>query len=483
VALIGKAIALDPENPSFHATYGAILIETGARADAISALERALALDPDDLASSQHLVRQLGLAGRGLDAAVGWRRVAAMAQSDIGDLLALGDALEAVQDLNAALAAYRRAAARNPGSVAVQNHLGACQQKLGHLGDSILAFRTSFGLQAHDNPAVLGLFAAKQMACDWDEFATWRARADELTQTSIMAGRASAEDPFTHVARCDDQAQNLAVARQWNAALSARVAGWNIAFDPHRRRDCGPLRIGYLLSDFHDHATAHLMAGLFKAHDRRRVRVHAYSCGPDDGSAFRRAIQDGCDRFTDIAGLDAADGARRIHADRIDVLVDLKGHTRHNRLEIAALRPAPVQVSWLGFPGTSGADFFDYIVSDDIVTLPSSARFYSEAFAVMPHSYQINNFQQEIDSTPLLRTKLDLPEGAVVLASFNNTYKYEPFMFAVWMEILQAVPGAVLWLQANNALAVKNLRNYAAAAGIDSARLIFAGFLPKSAHL
>ncbi|PPR18719.1 MAG: hypothetical protein CFH40_02414 [Alphaproteobacteria bacterium MarineAlpha10_Bin3] len=176
VALIGKAIALDPDNPSFHATLGTILIESGARADAISALERALALEPDNLASSRHLARQLALVGRNMDAAASWRRVAAMAQSDIADLLAWGDALEAAHDLDAALTVYRRAAARQPDCVAVQNHLGACQQKLGYLGDAILAFGTSIGLQAHDNPAALGLFAAKQMACDWDDFAQWRAR-------------------------------------------------------------------------------------------------------------------------------------------------------------------------------------------------------------------------------------------------------------------------------------------------------------------
>jgi predicted O-linked N-acetylglucosamine transferase (SPINDLY family) len=483
VTLIRDAIRLDPDNASFHATLGAILIECGARADAIAALERAVALQGDDLASLRHLARQLSLAGREGAAAAHWRRVIAIAAPDSGDLLALGDALEAIHDLDGALDVYRAAAALNPDNIAVQNHLGACHQKMGYLGDAISAYRISLNLQAEGNPAALGLFAAKQMACDWDDFALWRERADALTQNAIAADRAGAEDPFSHVTRCDDEAKNYAMAQQWSAALSARVAGWNITLDPSVRRDNGPIRIGYLSSDFHDHATAHLMAGLFAAHDRGRVVVHAYSCGPDDGSAYRRAIQDGCDSFIDIAALDAADGARRIRADKIDILIDLKGHTRHNRLEIAALRPAPLQVAWLGFPGTSGADFFDYIIADDIVTPTQSARFYSESLAVMPHCYQVNNNAQEIDTKPLSRIKLGLPENAVVLASFNNTYKYEPVMFAAWMDILDAVPDAVLWLQANNDLAMTNLRAAVAAADIDPARLIFAGFLPKAAHL
>ena len=225
------------------------------------------------------------------------------------------------------------------------------------------------------------------------------------------------------------------------------------------------------------------MAGLFAAHDRRRVSVHAYSCGPDDGSAFRRVIQGDCDNFYDIAGLDAADGARRIHADAIDILVDLKGHTRHNRLEIAALNPAPVQVAWLGFPGTSGADFFDYIVTDGIVTPPAADEFYTEAFAVMPHCYQVTNDRQAIASDPVSRSEFGVPEDAIVLASFHNTYKFEPVMFEVWMDILKAVPNAALWLQANNSLAVENLRGCVAAAGIDPGRLVFADHRPKSVHL
>ena len=181
--------------------------------------------------------------------------------------------------------------------------------------------------------------------------------------------------------------------------------------------------------------------------------------------------------------LDAGAAARRIYGDSIDILVDLKGYTRHNRLDIAALRPAPVQATWLGFPGTSGAGFFDYIVTDSIVTPQDEAAVYSEAFAVMPHCYQVNNDGQEIAPGPISRAEAGLPEGGVVLASFNNTYKLEPVMFTVWMDILKAVPDAVLWLLVNNPRAAENLRRAASAAGIDPARLIFADMMAKPQHL
>jgi predicted O-linked N-acetylglucosamine transferase (SPINDLY family) len=181
--------------------------------------------------------------------------------------------------------------------------------------------------------------------------------------------------------------------------------------------------------------------------------------------------------------MDSIAAARRIHADKVDILIDLKGYTRQNRLEIAALRPAPVQLAWLGFPGTSGADYFDYIVTDSVVTPSDAADAYSEAFVVMPHCYQVNNRDQKIAEAPVLRAKAGLPEGAFVFASFNNTYKLEPVMFAAWMELLRDVPNGVLWFLPNNDFAIDNLRREASAVGVEPERLIFAGMLPKAEHL
>jgi protein O-GlcNAc transferase len=260
------------------------------------------------------------------------------------------------------------------------------------------------------------------------------------------------------------------------------VKAWSVEFQ-HEPHEGDKIRIGYLSSDFHDHATSHLMLGLFGAHDRNRFSIYAYSCGPDDGSDYRRRVAADCDAFVDLSQMDSIAAARRVNADGIDILVDLKGYTRQNRLEIAALRPAPIQVSWLGFPGTSGADFFDYIVTDNIVTPPDAAEVYSEAFVVMPHSYQVNNRDQQIAETPVSRAETGLPEDAFVFASFNNTYKLEPVMFAAWMALLRDTPDGVLWLLPNNKFAIDNLRREASAAGVSPDRLIFADMLPKAEHL
>ena len=482
VSMVSEAVRRDPANASFQATLGAFLVESGEGARAVPVLEKVLDLNPNDRESARHLARQHFASGQASEALSLWRRVTSSNAAKPEDWISLGDVLDAANETHEALEAYAEAARLRPGYMGALNRLGAAQLKLGLLGDGIASFEASMAIQFEDNPATVGLFAMKQLACDWREFDGFLPRVEAMTQAAVAAGQVSFEDPFLHIIHCDDPARNFAVAQAWSRALERSAAAVDVTF-AHTPRDAETIRIGYLSSDFHDHATAHLMLGLFAAHDRSQFSIHAYSCGPDDGSTYRQKIEKDCDSFVDIAGMDAREAARRIHDDGIDILVDLKGYTRHHRLDIAALRPCPVQVTWLGFPGTSGAGFFDYVITDDIVTPPDHAAFYSEALAVMPHCYQINNDQQEISEDEITRSDAGLPEDSIVFASFNNTYKLEPVMFATWMDILKAVPDSVLWLLVNNPRAAENLRREAGAAGVDPDRLIFADMMPKPMHL
>lgn len=482
VERIAAAAGAAPDNPGYHATLGAILLEHGDPADARAALERAVALNPDDTASRRNIAqlhRRIGQVGEAIAA---FERLDSDGMAEAEDLLALGALLQATRGPDAAVSVFERAVAEAPGDVLARNHLAACQQLRGHIGEAMDAYRASIALQARDNPATVGLFAAKQTVCDWRGFEEVAAQVDAMTAAAVAAGRSPVEDPFLNVSRCMNPRRNYDVARLWSEDLSRKVAAWGVRFE-HPPRERERLRIGYLSSDFHDHATAHLMRGLFAAHDRRQFAVRAYSCGADDGSAYRQHIAANCDAFVDLSGVETIAAAQRIHGDGIDILVDLKGYTRRNRLDIAALRPAPIQVAWLGFPGTSGADFFDYVVTDDIVTPAEATDAYSEAFAVMPNSYQVNDRDQAIAEKPFSRSEAGLPTNAFVFASFNNTYKLEPVMFAAWMKLLRDLPNAVLWLLPNNAAAVDNLRREAEFAGVAADRLIFADMMAKPDHL
>lgn len=240
-----------------------------------------------------------------------------------------------------------------------------------------------------------------------------------------------------------------------------------------------PLRLGFISSDFHDHATAYLTAEIFTLFDRQRYEVWLYSYGRDDGSSIRQRLQSQAPHFADLAQLAPRGAAERIRADGIDILVDLKGHTRGGRLDILAYRPAQLQLHWLGFPGTLGCPFIDYFVADPTV-LPCELRpHFSEKILQLPNSYQCNDRQKPLPP-PLPRAAHGLPENAAVFASFNQTYKLHPGLLKLWANILRAVPDSVLWLLASNPWAPENIRAAFAAEGIAPERLHFA--LPTNQH-
>jgi predicted O-linked N-acetylglucosamine transferase (SPINDLY family) len=250
------------------------------------------------------------------------------------------------------------------------------------------------------------------------------------------------------------------------------------------RADSGRLRLGYLSSDFQSHAVSFLLAEVVELHDRKRFETIGYSCGPDDGTAFSRRIRGAFDRFRDIRTFPSEAAARRIVEDSVDILVDLNGHTRRGRPRIFALRPAPVQVNWLGYPGTMGAErIADYIIGDPVVTPLAHAAFYSETLALMPHCYQPNDRQRRI-GPPTTREAHGLPEEGFVFCSFNQGYKIAPNIFDLWGRLLAAVPGSVLWLlECNSDAARENLRSEAALRGIAPERIVFAPKLPPAEHL
>jgi predicted O-linked N-acetylglucosamine transferase (SPINDLY family) len=247
------------------------------------------------------------------------------------------------------------------------------------------------------------------------------------------------------------------------------------------------LRIGYLSADFRQHATGVLTAGLFEHHDRERFRIIGYSTGADDSSAMRARLVAGFDRFVDARGWQAKKLATQIAADGVDILVDLNGHTYGAPTGAVALRPAPVQVNYLGYPGTMGTAFIDYLIGDPIVTPFSHGADYTETLVQLPGCYQINDQRRSIASAPSA-AELGLPDDAFVFCSFNQTYKINPETFEAWGQILAAVPRSVLWLLGGNAsstsqLLEANLRREAAARGIDAARLVFASRRPHPEYV
>jgi predicted O-linked N-acetylglucosamine transferase (SPINDLY family) len=226
-----------------------------------------------------------------------------------------------------------------------------------------------------------------------------------------------------------------------------------------------------------------LLAGLFENHDRERFETIAISLRPGDQSKTGARVRNAFERFIDVSGHSDAEIAALMHGLQIDIAVDLMGYTHDARTAIFARRPAPIQVNYLGFPGTLGADYFDYIIADESVVPRHLQHHVTENVVYLPDCFQGNDDRRELVATPAVRAQVGLPEAAFVFCSFNRSYKLNPPMFDIWMRLLKSVPGSVLWLLAERESVQRNLSTEAARRGVDPARLIFADWLPYQQHL
>lgn len=319
---------------------------------------------------------------------------------------------------------------------------------------------------------------SRQM-CEWDEFAQSTADARDV----IGQAQSGHVPPFFLLsvpginAREHRDCSELWTRDRVAASLPERD---RLAFRYDESAQ-GKLRVGYLSNDFHEHATARLLVESIEAHDRDRFELHAFSFGSDDGGAMRRRLNTAFDVFHDVSALNDAEIAQAVHGAGIGILVDLKGFTRGARTGVMMLRPAPVQVNFLGYPGTLGGDICDYIITDPFMTPLATSSDYSESFAYMPHSYQPHGRGDALGKRPA-RAAVGLPDAGFVFCCFNQAYKFTPPVFDLWCRLLDATPGSVLWLLCAEQ-AEGNLRGEALRRGVSPDRLVFAPDMKQREHL
>jgi len=483
LAALDRLLALDPGHERARRNRAALWLEAGRIPEAIASYREALASAPnpeDWVGLGNALIKagELGPAIKAYDAAIALDGKSATAHRQRGSALLLQNRIEE------AIAAYRRSAELEPRAAATWVNLGGALVRARRRGEAIDAFKRARAIEPERPTTLAAMLHELQHACDWPAVAEIAPIVDRQTAAALAAGRVPAETPFSNLVRLDDPARNRAIAEAAAGAVERRMAGLGQPIrhgndrEPERR-----LRIGYLSADFGAHATMHLLRSLFGLHDRSAVEIFAYSIGAADASAYRRDAEAGVDRFVDLAPLGARAAAERIAADAIDILVDLKGHTAGNRMDILALRPAPVQAAWLGFVGSTGARFIDYAMVDRIAVPPEAASGFSEALCYLPDSYFPTDGTQPIAAAPIRRTEERLPTDAFVLASFNQGFKLEPVMFDLWADLLREIPEAVLWLWRANDAMEANLRREWAVRGMAEARLVFGDSRPKPQHL
>ena len=324
----------------------------------------------------------------------------------------------------------------------------------------------------HIAAARLGIHA-RHISCDWSKYEDDKRRIS----AGVRAGQRII-GPYFHRSRCDSESEALILARFW-ASQHARPARalWNGEIYRH-----GKIRVAYMSSDFRDHLVADAIAGCFEHHDKSLVETTAISLSPNDGSMMRLRIEGAVDRFIEVRAMSDVQVATMLRELEIDILVDLNGYTAQSRTGILVFRPAPVQVNYLGYPGTMGAPCLDYIIADHML-IPEEARaFYTERVVYLPHTYMPVDSKRRIPDRLVSRTEAGLPSTGFVFGCFNPSHKLGPDMFEIWMSLLRAVDGSVLWLRANTE-SVENLRREAIARGVVPDRLVFAPTVPSDDHL
>ena len=472
VLRLNKAVRFHPESAEAHFNLANALQDLHRLDEAIAHYRRAVALKPGYYKACLNLGNALDKLRR-YEEAAGWFQKALEYGGEDAEIHAnLGRCMRATVRLVEAVAHFTVAAQLEPGRAEMHYLEGLCRHELHQRDKSIAAFRRALELDPNHESARTSLMFQLQLICAWSEVATLGPQVRDATDRMLDAGLCCSEGAFDNLTRVADPATNRRVA-----ASSARPYITEKRLSRTRPRRVSPgdkIRLGYLSYDFRDHPVTQVICGLFARHNRDRFHVTAFSYGHDDHSVWRRRIARDCDNFVVLHRVADDDSARRIHEDGTDILIDLTCWTHGSRQRIGALRPAPVQVQYLGFPGTSGAAHIDYAIVDRIVVPPEHRAHWSERLIFMPHTYFVADRDQPIAATGIRREAFGLPDQGIVFCSFNQTYKIEPVVFGAWMRILEAIPNSVLWLSHANETVSANLRSEALARGINAERLIFA---------
>lgn len=406
------------------------------------------------------------------EAIIAYDRSVALNPKSAGAWNNRGNALQKGRWYVEALKSYDKALALDPGMESAWLGRGATLRLMQRHCEAIQAYARLVELNPERPFAIGMLLHQKLLACDWADVRDLIARVER----DMEEGRPSVE-PFCWQAVSSDPAS---IARC--AVLCANTFPSPVPSAAHHPAAGDKIRIGYVSGEFRSQATSQLLVGVLEQHDRTAFEIYGFDNGRDDGSDMRRRVTAAFKEIVPIAELSDDEAVAAIRAREIDVLVNLNGYFGDDRNGVFARRPAPIQVNWLGFPGTLGATYMDYIVADRTVIPEREAAFFTEKIAWLPHSYQANDDKKPIAETGS-RAEHGLPKGAFVFCCFNNSYKIMPDLFARWMRILGGVPGSVLWLLHDNAEAAANLKNQVRAHGVDPERLIFAPRQPLPQHL
>ena len=466
----GKAVELNAKLDVAHYHRGLMLEQKGDVNGAINAFDRVIQLDPDHADAHFHRGSCLTLKGEHKAAIEAYSEVVRLRPNAAEAHNNRGVVYLSLMELDAAVAALENAIRLKPDFAAAYDNLGTVLAGKECFPDAVRAFDKATAL----DPNLISAAAQKLFI---------QARICDFTSTPGVSAETVGDEvtPFWVMSLQDSPERQLRrAAYQWK-----RRVGAIRPLPLPARRSCRPdrIRVGYFSSDIHEHATLYLTLGLFREHDRSRFDIFVYSYGLGKEGASREKLMQAGVGFHDIEPLSAGETVSFVRSHDLDIAIDLKGYTSGTRSELFGYRLAPIQVGYLGYPGTMGTDAMDYIVADSTV-IPSELRqYYSESILYLPHTYQPTDNRREIANTSTSRADFGLPEDAFVFCCFNNSYKITAEEFDIWMRVMSRVDGSVLWMISSSIWMEENLRMEAACRGIEPHRLIFSEKIPQAEHL
>ena len=538
--LIGEAVKVNGRSAPAHSDRGIAFMRMGRTQDALDSYDRALAINPKHADALYNRSNALLALGRFEEAVATYDQMLALQPDAVPALVNRGTALRELKRFEDALASYDLALARRPDHVNALNNRGNVLAELKRPAEALASYDKALSLKSDDAKALanrgnvlkeLQRYAEalksydQSLAIDPNDPETLSNRgvalmdgrqyelaaADFEASRRLDPGRPYLLGQLNHCLRhcCDWRASTEVTAGLTQAVRAGHRADFPFSFlsvsgDAADQRICAEtyvrdrfpaslpatpraasdrIRLAYMSSDFREHPIAYLTAGLFEHHDRTRFETFGIALGPDEPSEMRRRLKAGFEHFVEVNDRSDAEVAKMIGEIGADIVVDLNGHTDGGRTAILAMRPAPVQVSYIGLAGTMGASFIDYVIADPVLVAPSDERTYVEKVARLPEMYLVNDDKRPVAEHTPTRAEAGLPESGFVFCSFNNAYKITPEVFAAWMRLLAQVEGSVLWLLATNEAGVRNLKREAEAAGIDPKRLVFAPRARPADHL
>ncbi len=465
LAACDAALSGQVPTPEILKLRGRALIMLKRPDEALTSFDAALLLCADDPETHFYRAVALKTLHRAEEALAAYDRVLALRADHPQALSGRGTVLLQLERPAEAIISFDRAVAVKPDYAAAEHNLADALRRLGNPGAALERFARAYALAPERDYLLGDLILARRQVCDWRQ-----ADAEAATLAGAVAKGDRACTPFVALAVLGSPELQLKAAETY-------------ALDRHPARPlefptCEPaagarIRLGYFSADFHSHPVAFLTAELFELHDRVHFEVFAFSLRPPLADPMRERLVAAFDHFIDVSGIDDAGAARCAREFGIDIAIDLGGYTENSRTGIFACRAAPVQLGYLGYLGTMGAPYYDYLMADEVIVPPGTCGNYSERIAWLPH-FQANDSRRRIADARPSRAGEGLPERGFVYCCFNSAYKITPVVFGSWMRILDRVPGSVLWLFAGDPMVATNLRREAAARGIDPVRLVFA---------